>query len=104
MFGLEPKKELLSLDRFYGQSSSSISQGCFSILDALQKTPEHMVASAAMFFLLCCERWQITPRKALEAAGRMLNDAAYRDSGGHYDAVRRTLEDKDLFEGQGYRQ
>ena len=89
----------IEMDHFYSQSAHGIARDAFKILSDLHGEPERLLASTACLFLLGCERYQVRPQKALEAAGRMLNDAAYADKGGHYDAIRRTLEDETMPEG-----
>ena len=89
----------IEMDTFYSQSALGVAKDAFKILSDLHGSPERLLASTACLFLLGCERYQIRPQRALEAAGRMLQDAAYADSGGHYDAIRRTLEDESMPEG-----
>ena len=90
------------MDEFYSQHHARVAEGAFKILDALQGTAEYMVASTAALFLLACERFQVEPRDAMTAAARMLRDARLQDGGGHYDAIRRTLEEGEMFTG-GFR-
>jgi|TARA_B110000467_G_scaffold154921_1_gene166668 hypothetical protein len=94
-----PKQKAIEMDRFYSQSAFGVAQDAFKILSDLHGNPERLLASTACLFLLGCERYQIRPQRALDAAGRMLQDAAYADRGGHYDAIRRTLEDESMPDG-----
>lgn len=88
-------------DVFYSQHHLEVAAGAFQILSTLQGTPEHMIAATGALFHLACERFQVEPRDAMTAVARMLRDARQQDGGGHYDAIRRTLEDE-MFEG-GFR-
>lgn len=97
------QREPLDLDKFYMQDHLAVVQGAFRILTALQGRPEFLVASNASLFILICERWGISPTKALDAAHRMLKDSRKRDNGGHFEAISRTLEDDELWTETGFR-
>jgi hypothetical protein len=96
-------REPLDLDKFYMQDHLAVTQGAFRVLTALQSRPEFLVASVAALFILICERWQIRPTVALDAASRMLKDSRKRDNGGHFAAISRTLEDDGMWPETGYR-
>jgi len=92
-----------AMDVFYSQRHADVAAGAFQILSTLQGKAEYMVAATGALFLLACERFQVEPRDAMTAVARMLRDARLQDGGGHYDAIRRTLEDAGMFKG-GFRQ
>lgn len=96
------KSNRVDMDVFYSQRHGDVAQGAFKILSALQGKAEYMIAATGALFLLACERWQVEPRNALTAVAKMLRDARQQDGGGHYDAVRRCLEDAGMFKG-GFR-
>lgn len=92
----------INMDKFYSTSHLDVVRGAFKIVSSLQGSGEFMIASTAALFILACERWQIRPTVALDAAHRMLRDARLHDGGHHYEAIRRTLEDDHIFD-DGFR-
>lgn len=76
------------VERIMNTDLRDVRQAAVQVIDSVQVLrPEEQIAGLGVLFLMLCDRFDLPPRRALEAASNMLLGARYRDET-HFEALR----------------